>query len=74
VDSDTVVSTLDVTRIETDSAVAGTAPFGDLQAGALLIEKTRGESEDQSGGKYVLLFTGGVDLLYDPKQHRGDKR
>lgn len=47
-------------RIEAPRAVRGAAPFGDLSAGAMTLQ--RGESDRD----HVLNFTGGVRLLYRP--------
>ncbi|MAQ86060.1 LPS export ABC transporter periplasmic protein LptC [Psychromarinibacter halotolerans] len=53
----------DALRLWTDSAVTLTAPDMTLDAGhAELV------SEGDGSGPYVLVFKGGVKLLYDPKQ------
>ena len=51
--------TLDRTRLESQGAVTAHAPFGQVQAGKLLMTRA-------PDGAYMLDFTGGVRLLYQP--------
>ena len=51
---------LDQTYLEAPGQVVGWGPAGDLTAGALTVRR------DPESGHHVLLFTGGVRLLYNP--------
>ncbi|SEN22664.1 lipopolysaccharide export system protein LptC [Palleronia salina] len=51
-------------RVTSEGTVEGTGPPGDLTAGKLTVRR-----ED---GAYVLNFTDGVKLVYDPKAARGE--
>lgn len=57
--TDSMLVTLDRTRMESQGPVTAHAPFGEVKADKLLI--TRG-----ADGLYKLDFTGGVRLLYHP--------
>ena len=50
---------LDVTYAETKSAVRGEAPFGTLEAGGMLLSSGDGDGN-------LLVFNGGVKLIYEP--------
>ena len=52
---------LDRTRLESGGPVTGHLPIGNITAGKMLL--TRNES-----GKYVMSFTAGVQLIYQPAQ------
>ncbi|WP_099824873.1 LPS export ABC transporter periplasmic protein LptC [Oceaniglobus indicus] len=67
-DSQAVTTALDITRIETEAPVTGTAPFGTLNAGRMLVRR---DDDGATGTPYVLLFTDGVRLLYEPKADQG---
>ncbi len=51
---------LDALRIESDGAVSGTGPLGQLDAGQMRIEKREPDRTTH------LVFTKGVKLVYDP--------
>ena len=57
-----LVSRLDQTKMVTDGAVSGTAPFGTIYAGGMAMDNT-----DPAMSEHVLVFNKGVRLLYDPK-------
>ena len=50
----------DRTALDSDGAVRASGPIGTLTAGALHI--------GQSGAGYVVVFKGGVSLIYEPGQ------
>lgn len=54
-------SALDRTELHSDGAVSGKAPFGTIDAGRLEIRRATGE---EAG--YVMLFSDGVKLVYEP--------
>lgn len=58
-ETETLAATLGDTDIVADSAVHATGPLGTLDAGSMRI------TQDEAGG-YVLVFNGGVRLVYDP--------
>jgi lipopolysaccharide export system protein LptC len=60
--TDLITAQLSELEVIAPGEVRATGPAGDLTAGAMEIT-TRGE-----GGNAQLLFTGGVKLVYDPKQ------
>jgi lipopolysaccharide export system protein LptC len=51
---------LDRTALETTGGIRATGPFGSLTAGGMVLRPSGQE------GSYVLVFNGGVKLLYDP--------
>lgn len=57
-----LVGLLDTTRIEAPGPVSGFAPAGEISAGNM---RMQANSTDQAG--YVLVFGGGVRLLYQPE-------
>lgn len=57
-----LVSRLDQTKMVTDGAVSGKAPFGTIDAGGMEVDGT-----DPAGSDNVLVFNKGVRLLYDPR-------
>ena len=59
IETGALTARLDRTRVESAGPVAGTAPFGSLDAGSLVLKQT-------PDGSYVLLFEGGVKLIYRP--------
>ena len=61
VDTEGIRFALDRTALETTGGIRATGPFGSLTAGGMVLRPS-----DQSGS-YVLVFNGGVKLLYDPK-------
>ena len=52
---------LDQTSLRADAGIAADGPFGRITAGQMVLNR----SDD---GTYVLVFNGGVKLLYDPAQ------
>lgn len=52
---------LDRTALETTGAIRAIGPFGSLTAGGMVLHPSG------QGGSYVLVFNGGVKLLYDPR-------
>lgn len=56
-----LTSALQQTDVTADGPVTGTGPAGTLEAGGLRL--TSGDRQDSS---YVLVFSGGVKLVYDP--------
>jgi lipopolysaccharide export system protein LptC len=68
-DTASLVAALDATRLLADTTITATGPLGDLTAGRM--EVTQGDPAATGGGDPaaqgpVMLFTGGVRLLYDP--------
>lgn len=61
VDTEGIRFSLDQTALETSGGIRATGPFGSLTAGGMVLRRL-GQS-----GSYVLVFNGGVKLLYDPK-------
>ena len=69
IETATLEAALDATRLLAETAITATGPLGDLAAGRM--ELTQGGRPATDGGTSppegpVLLFTGGVRLLYDP--------
>lgn len=58
--SDRVATMLDVSHIESPGSVDATGPAGDLTAGSMVI------SQDAETEAYLLVFKGGVKLVYQP--------
>jgi lipopolysaccharide export system protein LptC len=54
-------SALDRTELHSDGAFRAAAPFGAIDAGQLQIR-----SEDAGRAGYVMVFSGGVKLVYEP--------
>lgn len=52
----------DRSRLTAPGPVEGSAPFGTLAAGAMQL------TPDDTGVTHVLVFNGGVKLVYDPKE------
>lgn len=59
-DTEALTAALDRTRLESLGPVAGVAPGGTISAGRMELRRT------DAAGPYVLVFTGGVKLLYQP--------
>jgi lipopolysaccharide export system protein LptC len=59
VETDSLTARLDRTGMDSGGPVTGTAPFGDLTAGKLVLVQS-------ADGGYVLRFEGGVKLIYRP--------
>lgn len=66
VQSERIAGALDITRIEIPMPVSGSAPAGQITAGNLSITAV---SRDSQG--YMLVFGGGVRLLYHPENPGG---
>lgn len=58
-----ISASLDRTRLETEAGITATGPLGTLTAGKMLLQLAEPVTHT-----YVLVFTGGVKLLYDPKK------
>jgi lipopolysaccharide export system protein LptC len=52
---------LDRTGLESRAPVTATGPAGDIQADRMVLRQ-----DDQTPGAYVLVFNGGVRLVYQP--------
>ena len=61
VDTGGIRFSLDQTALETSGGIRATGPFGSLTAGGMVLRPS------SQSGSYVLVFNGGVKLLYDPK-------
>jgi len=61
VNTDGLSMALDQTGLETHGTLRAVGPFGTITAGQMLLRL------DQSTGTYVLVFNGGVKLLYVPE-------
>ncbi|MCR8724406.1 LPS export ABC transporter periplasmic protein LptC [Frigidibacter sp. ROC022] len=59
IETDSIVAQLDRTGMETAGPVSGTAPFGEISAGRLVL------TQNPDGG-YLLRFEDGVKLIYRP--------
>lgn len=57
-----LTAALNETRAQTDGTVTATGPLGTLEAGQMLLERQNGAK-----GAHLLVFKGGVKLVYDPK-------
>jgi lipopolysaccharide export system protein LptC len=53
---------MDRTGLSSKGTVVATGPIGQLTAGAMLLSEAAGKA-----GTYVLVFNGGVRLIYEPK-------
>lgn len=53
---------MDRTDLSSDTAVTATGPIGTLTGGRMRLTEA-----DERPGSYVLVFNGGVRLIYDPK-------
>lgn len=58
--TDHIATRLDLSKIESPGAIRGTAPFGDISAGAMEI------SQDRDSSRYLLVFKDRVKLVYQP--------
>lgn len=65
--TDEVENALDQTRVVARGGVVGVAPMGQISAGQMEITRHAIDTG------YVMLFTGGVKLVYDPES-QGDAR
>lgn len=59
--SDALSADFDGLRVASPGPVTGQAPFGDLNAGAMILER------DDTSGATHLVFTNGVNLIYQPQ-------
>lgn len=62
VTTDALTAEMDRTGLTSDGPVTATGPAGTLTAGAMRLSEADGNSRT-----YVLVFNGGVRLIYDPK-------
>ena len=60
--SDRLTAAMDRTRIESDVPVTVEGPTGRIEAGSMLLT-----GADGAGGHEVVVFKGGVRLVYDPQ-------
>jgi lipopolysaccharide export system protein LptC len=60
--TDSIAGRLDRTRLTSPAKVTATAPFGQIDAGAMQLDRA-----DVPGGDTILVFNKGVRLIYDPK-------
>ncbi|MCB1394883.1 MAG: hypothetical protein KDJ98_02670 [Rhodobacteraceae bacterium] len=60
--SDQLVGLLDATQIEAPGTITGSAPAGEITAGNMTMRANTGE-----GTGYMLVFGGGVRLIYQPE-------
>lgn len=68
IQSDGLTTALDATHVETTGSVTADGPMGHLTAGHA--EITRNDAEE---GAYLLVFKGGVKLIYQPKTEGEEK-
>jgi len=61
IETEALEARLDQTGLRSDTTVTATGPAGRLTAGSMLLSEAR-----ERPGNYVLVFNGGVRLLYDP--------
>ncbi len=57
-----LTAALDVTAIASDGHITATGPLGSLTAGQMVLEK-----QNNTDDTHLLVFKGGVKLIYDPK-------
>ncbi|QYK42072.1 MAG: LPS export ABC transporter periplasmic protein LptC [Paracoccaceae bacterium] len=62
IETEALTAALDRTRLESAGDIAATGPMGRLTAGRMQMSRQAGQAA------YVLHFTGGVKLLYDPAE------
>lgn len=60
--TDALHARMDRTGLASDTAITATGPIGTLTAGAMRLSEAEGKA-----GTYVLVFNGGVRLIYDPQ-------
>jgi lipopolysaccharide export system protein LptC len=66
VETEHMIAALDRTRLQSDGPVIAIGPPGRLTAGAMLLQRTNAEAPDGQAD-LVLVFTDGVNLLYQPE-------
>lgn len=64
IDTQALTGSLDRTHLQSDSAVTATGPLGRIDAGSMVIDSQ--SAEGSPPGAYVLVFKGGVKLVYTP--------
>lgn len=62
IETEAIEAQLDQTGLRSDRAVTATGPAGRLTAGSMQLS-----AATEQPGSYVVVFNGGVRLLYDPK-------
>ncbi|HHI71099.1 MAG TPA: hypothetical protein ENJ91_08860 [Rhodobacteraceae bacterium] len=62
VDTNGLIASLDKTEMVTDGRVTANGPLGSLNAGQMELR-----SSEENDGSHLLVFKGGVKLIYDPK-------
>jgi len=58
---------MDRAEITSDGPVSATTPFGTLEAGGMILSRSKGP-DGASDGPYRLLFNNKVSLVYDPQK------
>lgn len=66
VETDTIRALLSETEIAAENTVVAKGPMGNIKAGSMLL--TQFSSSSQGDG-YLLVFKGGVKLIYTPGKH-----
>ncbi len=64
-ETDALVSEMERVAVESDGKVRGKGPAGTLEAGRLRIEESPGAGDEEDGA-VRMLFTDGVDMIYQP--------
>ncbi len=62
IDTAALTAALDETSVITDGRITAEGPLGTLNAGQMVLETQNGPD-----GSHLLVFKGGVKLIYDPK-------
>ncbi|WP_102110291.1 LPS export ABC transporter periplasmic protein LptC [Oceaniglobus roseus] len=69
-DTKALTASLSETSVVTEGAVEGHGPMGRMSAGKM---ELRRETAEGQAPAYVLLFTDGVKLVYQPPANQGDR-
>ncbi|WP_226779865.1 hypothetical protein [Oceaniglobus trochenteri] len=67
IDTAGLSAALDATDVETTGAITARGPMGDLEAGQMALR----QGDGGEGPAYVLVFKGGVHLIYRPQPTQG---
>ncbi|MGR3659908.1 MAG: LPS export ABC transporter periplasmic protein LptC [Paracoccaceae bacterium] len=65
ISTDAIHSTFDLTALETGSGVEADGPLGKLTAGKMVLTQQSGQTD---AGEYLLVFTNGVKVVYNPQK------
>jgi lipopolysaccharide export system protein LptC len=63
-----IIAALERTEIVSEGRVLAEGPPGRIEAGSLRITQSDAPAAEGESGRYVLIFNGGVSLVYDPAQ------